>query len=343
MSDFLIDEETELLAAEFVLGTLDSEERAHAHGLLKTNHAFIGMVRIWERRFSELHLMVEPVEPDAAILRRIKVKILSTPAGSAAAESKAAAPVAAPPPPVVAEPAGPQMPKAANIELKPLQSAAEEAGTKVAATASESAPAEIAPIAAAATSAAELASPTASSAAPLESTAPAAVPPAGAEPAAVSPSVTPPAMFPPPMAAAPGEAASPAEAQPAPEVRPQEIKSEIMAERDGAAKVAKVAPPLTAPKLAERFPTRTQGRRGGGEVTIDVIRSRGRWRVFGILMSLMVVALVGLLAAWRFAPDRLPPELRPAQFFAALAGAGAVPRVEIPAVKPAPPTGQFDE
>ena len=75
MSNFLIDEDTDLLAAEFVLGTLDSEERANAQSLLRMDHAFIAMVRIWERRFGELHLMVEPVEPDAKLLERIKAKI----------------------------------------------------------------------------------------------------------------------------------------------------------------------------------------------------------------------------------------------------------------------------
>src|SRR5260370_13073756 len=84
MPDFLIDEETDLLAAEFVLGTLDSEERANALSLLRTDHGFIAMVRIWERRFGELHLMVEPVEPDAKIFQRIKAKIAEfSPAGPA--------------------------------------------------------------------------------------------------------------------------------------------------------------------------------------------------------------------------------------------------------------------
>ena len=81
MSNFLIDEDTDLLAAEFVLGTLDSEERANAQSLLRTDHGFIAMVRIWERRFGELHLMVEPVEPDAKILQRIKAKIAEIPPG----------------------------------------------------------------------------------------------------------------------------------------------------------------------------------------------------------------------------------------------------------------------
>ena len=98
MSNFLIDEDTGLLAAEFVLGTLDSEERANARSLLRTDHGFIAMVRIWERRFGELHLMVEPVEPDAKILLRIKTKIAELPPREAAPEGKPAgspAPLAA--------------------------------------------------------------------------------------------------------------------------------------------------------------------------------------------------------------------------------------------------------
>jgi outer membrane biosynthesis protein TonB len=75
MSNFLIDEDTDLLAAEFVLGTLDSEERANAQAQLRTDHGFIAMVRIWERRFGELHLMVEPVDPDAKVFERIKAKV----------------------------------------------------------------------------------------------------------------------------------------------------------------------------------------------------------------------------------------------------------------------------
>jgi anti-sigma-K factor RskA len=75
MSNFLIDEDTDLLAAEFVLGTLDSEERANAQSQLRMDHGFIAMVRIWERRLGELHLMVEPVEPNAKIWERIRAKV----------------------------------------------------------------------------------------------------------------------------------------------------------------------------------------------------------------------------------------------------------------------------
>src|ERR1700746_4003619 len=66
---------TEALAAEYVLGTLDFEERMQARTLLDADQAFAAKVELWERRFGDLHLMVEPVEPEASIWARIKVKM----------------------------------------------------------------------------------------------------------------------------------------------------------------------------------------------------------------------------------------------------------------------------
>jgi hypothetical protein len=63
------------LAAEYVLGTLDGPERAQAQAVLGVDEAFAAKVRIWERRLGELHLMVEPVEPDGEIWVRIKGKM----------------------------------------------------------------------------------------------------------------------------------------------------------------------------------------------------------------------------------------------------------------------------
>jgi len=57
------------LAAEYVLGSLDVEERAQARNLLEADPTFAAKVELWERRFGELHLMVEPVDrivPDFA-------------------------------------------------------------------------------------------------------------------------------------------------------------------------------------------------------------------------------------------------------------------------------------
>src|SRR5947208_1096017 len=47
------------LAAEYVLGSLDFEERAQARNLLEADATFAAKVQLWERRFGELHLMVE--------------------------------------------------------------------------------------------------------------------------------------------------------------------------------------------------------------------------------------------------------------------------------------------
>jgi len=68
-------EYTDALAAEYVLGTLDLEERTQARTLLHADQAFAGSVELWERRFGELYLMVEPVEPEAKIWARIKAKM----------------------------------------------------------------------------------------------------------------------------------------------------------------------------------------------------------------------------------------------------------------------------
>jgi hypothetical protein len=135
MSNFLIDEETDLLAAEFVLGSLDAEERSHAQAQLKTDPAFIAMVRIWERRLGELHLMVEPVEPDAKLWQRIK--LIAMPAEPAATNEPAASPNAA-----AAAAVMPELPQPAEAEAaapKPEGVAADEP-TPVEASAAAEAP-----------------------------------------------------------------------------------------------------------------------------------------------------------------------------------------------------------
>lgn len=75
MSEVVNGGDPDALAAEFVLGTLDSDERAHAQSLLGADEEFQATVKVWERRLGELHLMVEPVEPDGQIWERIKAKL----------------------------------------------------------------------------------------------------------------------------------------------------------------------------------------------------------------------------------------------------------------------------
>src|SRR5262245_31872792 len=99
------------LAAEYVLGTLDSEERTQAQALLVIDQELVGKVRVWERRLGELHLMVEPVEPDPKIWERIKAKMPARPE----AESK---PSEAPPPEIAtaaATPPGATRPEAPSV------------------------------------------------------------------------------------------------------------------------------------------------------------------------------------------------------------------------------------
>jgi anti-sigma-K factor RskA len=65
-------EDQEILAAEYVLGTLDADERAQADALVESDVAFAALVRGWERRLGELQAMVDPVEPPPHVWERIK-------------------------------------------------------------------------------------------------------------------------------------------------------------------------------------------------------------------------------------------------------------------------------
>src|SRR5262249_24746698 len=68
-------------------------------------------------------------------------------------------------------------------------------------------------------------------------------------------------------------------------------------------------------------------------------RRLARWRAFAILMTLVVVAAGALIAAWRLAPERVPPVLQPAALMRLIGVtvAGSPPR------RPAPPESRFDE
>jgi hypothetical protein len=157
--------------------------------------------------------------------------------------------------------------------------------------------------------------------------------------AAIPASAVPVPVVPTPAVPAPAVPASAAETQPRPE-SPSELAAK--SERGPVPKVAIPAvPPLPPPAL--KLPDKPEPRRSarGPEITINVIRSRGRWRVLGVCMTLLVMGLVALLAAWRFVPNRVPPRLRPAQLMMSL-GIQALPTTAT-AVRRAPPEAQFDE
>jgi hypothetical protein len=74
--------------------------------------------------------------------------------------------------------------------------------------------------------------------------------------------------------------------------------------------------------------------------TAAVHRRMRRWRAFAILMTLVVAAVAALLAAWMFAPDRVPPMLQPVELMRQIGV--PLPSAVAPR-RPAPPESQFDE
>ena len=92
--------------------------------------------------------------------------------------------------------------------------------------------------------------------------------------------------------------------------------------------------------MTEGFPRRA--------VTSEPGRIRDRCRrrrtlaePFATLMTLIAVGLAGLIAAWRYFPDRLPPQLRAENVLNI--HASAPPPPPAPVRPPAPPESQFDE
>ena len=75
LEDVIAAPDTDVLAGEYVLGTLDPDERAAAHNLIAADAAFAAKVKVWERRLGELHLMVEPIEPEGDVWPRIKARL----------------------------------------------------------------------------------------------------------------------------------------------------------------------------------------------------------------------------------------------------------------------------
>jgi anti-sigma-K factor RskA len=67
-----MDEDRDGFATEYVLGTLDAEERAQADALLLVDQDFALKVRQWERLLGELNVLVAPIEPPAPVWDRIK-------------------------------------------------------------------------------------------------------------------------------------------------------------------------------------------------------------------------------------------------------------------------------
>ena len=295
---------TDALAGEYVLGTLDFEERMQARTLLDADAAFAAKVELWEHRFGELHLMVEPVEPEAAIWARIKAKVPE-------ARQKMQPPAPEVPPPALA-PTTSEPPSLDAIEATISEAATTLTSEANSARAAESAPAptsegnqmpasEATPVPASEVTSAPASE--ATSAPASETTlAPVSEPvPISDVAAALTPQATPP------------QTAAVEHVSPAPVVPPAAAALEAPSE----ARIPVIAP-----------------------ATAAVHRRMRRWRAFAILMTLVVAAVAALLAAWTVAPDRVPPMLQPVELMRQIGvslPSAAAPR------RPAPPESQFDE
>jgi hypothetical protein len=305
---------TDALAAEYVLGTLDFEERVQARTLLDADEAFAAKVDLWEHRFGELHLMVEPVEPEAAIWARIKAKVPE-------ARQKMQPPAPEVPLPALA-PTTSEPPSLDAIEAAISQAATTLTSEANSATATEPAPAPMS----------EGNQMPASEATP--------VPASEATPAPASEATLAPASeaMPAPASEVTAAPASEATSLPISEVaaapRPDAMPAQTPA-------VEPVSPAPVVPPAAAALEAPSEARIPViAPATAAVHRRMRRWRAFAILMTLVVAAVAALLAAWMFAPDRVPPMLQPVELMRQIGvplPSAAAPR------RPAPPESQFDE
>lgn len=83
------DDETDLLAAEYVLGTLDAADQATVGREVETDPVLEAAVRAWEDRLAPLNRLVAPITPPPSLWPRIEASAWG---GAAAARRVASAP-----------------------------------------------------------------------------------------------------------------------------------------------------------------------------------------------------------------------------------------------------------
>jgi anti-sigma-K factor RskA len=344
MSGLMSDvDHTDALAAEYVLGTLDSEEREQARALLGADTAFAVKVAQWERRLGELHLMVEPVEPDAKIWTRIKSKMPETQSRSNARLPEAHIPEPAP----VAIPAA--APSLDAIQATISETTAVLTSEAAAAPASEAA----SPAWEAGSPGSEVTEAPVSEVIEAFGSEPSSLPTsepsvAMSEAAAEVPTRMPDAALAPDMDAAPAptalESAPPmTDATPTSTLDAAAVPTWHATPTPAAIVETESAPPAVPPVLATAIVPTPDATRRIDEATRQAAAARRglrRWRAFAILMTLAVLAVAALLAAWRFAPERVPPMLQPIEVLRQVG-------VELPSAarsrRPVPPPSQLEE
>ena len=342
MSGLMSDvDHTDALAAEYVLGTLDSEEREQARALLGADMAFAVKVAQWERRLGELHLMVEPVEPDAKIWTRIKSKMPETQSRSNARLPEAHIPEPAP----VAIPAA--APSLDAIQATISETAAVLTSEAAAAPASEAA----SPAWEAGSPGSEVTEAPVSEVIEAFGSEPSSVPTsepsvqALSEVAAEVPTPMPDAALAPDVdAPAALESAPPmTDATPTSTLDAAAVPTWHATPTPAAIVEPESAPAAVPPALSPAIVPTPDATRRIDEATRQAAAARRglrRWRAFAILMTLAVLAVAALLAAWRFAPERVPPMLQPIEVLRQVG-------VELPSAarsrRPVPPPSQLEE
>jgi hypothetical protein len=316
------------LAAEYVLGTLDADERSAARALIAEDEEFAGKVRVWERRLGELHLMVDPVEPEPEIWLRIKAKVPPRSAApiTALSDSQSDALLQPAPEPGAAREIEPT--SSSVIEQAPDSPLADAPGTPVLPDARlepSSEPLTKGDTASAGKSDFEAGSEFEREIAEIGR---------GLKAATAAPEI----------GAIRAEAASPASDETTPQLSDEQA--------DQAAELKELdATTPAAPAAAETV----QGQGAEPDVPHPAVtavpeqdqklrrmrRSVARWRAAAGVLLLAMLAVAVFPALWKYAPDRVPPELRPLSLLRSI---GIPVSTSSPGPRaPAPPESRFDE
>jgi anti-sigma-K factor RskA len=72
-----LDEDKQVLAAEYVLGTLDAEERARVDDMMRDDPDFAVLLGGWERRLGSLAALTASVEPRALLWDKIRTAVVA--------------------------------------------------------------------------------------------------------------------------------------------------------------------------------------------------------------------------------------------------------------------------
>jgi hypothetical protein len=350
MSDILNEDDLSALAAEYVIGTLDPDERTRANVLIDVDQGFRDLVRVWERRLGELHLMVEPVEPDERIWERIRGRLGIVSLPRAPSLPLVAEPKPEPPQPALERKFEPKLESSLKPEPepkpepkpepRPVPAPEPKLESKLESKPEPDFKAESAPEREPLTPEQQLAgivleaekfSERQAAETPVEPSGAAAEQPnevlaqvSGEAPAEAHPEGQAEAL----LAEAAEAIVHPGEEKTEPEgAHEAEPEAELVElEAWPAPETLLRGGPLLAPVELPRHLAYGRERRGGAG-----------WRIAALFMTFVAFGLGSLIAAWRLAPDRLPPQLQPAAVFG-LAEPSAPSEPQ-----PAPHGTQFEE